>query len=312
MGAGLCASLFCLGSVGCVTEDADPVATGGTAGSPVGGAGTSNAGGTPGGGTGGAPAGGGGANGTGGIRNDPAFGAATECPALQAALITDFNPVAAPAGDAGAGDAAAPTPPATGGITFGDFTTTLSGGTFTYPNAAGDPYVVNSDVSTGEWHLSGNIGNYSGFGLFLNLCNQIDASAYEGISFSIRGDVAMGNSVTLNVATSEDDISHLWLNSQPMPPNPPEPANSGRCIPTANQFDGSCASPAFTVPVTATETVIEVRWAQFTGGRPRADVNPAEITAIRWIFPNPAGVGTANPTPYAADIYIDDLTFIAP
>jgi len=313
MGAGLCASLFCFGSVGCVTEDADPPATGGTAGSPTGGAGTSAAGSPSGGGTGGTPGGGGSAGAAaGGIRDNPQFGMGTECPALQAALLTDFTPPAAPAADAGAGDAgAAPAVPTN--ISFGDFTTTLSGGTFTYPNGVGDPYAVNSDISTGEWHLTGNIGNYSGLVVFFAGCNQLDASAYEGISFTIRGNVAMGNTMTLNVATAEDDISHLWLNANAMPPpNPAELPNFGTCIPATNQYDGSCSSPTFPVPVTATETTVEVRWNQFTGGRPRADVDPTSVTAIRWIFPNPPGAGTVTPTPYAADLYIDDLKFIEP
>jgi hypothetical protein len=199
------------------------------------------------------------------------------------------------------------------GITFGDYTTTFSGGVFTYPNGAGDPYAVSSDGSTGEWHVSGNIGNYSGFGLFFNGCNVLDASDYAGISFTIRGDVAMGDSLTLNVSTSENDITHLWLNVNGNPlPNPPEAANSGRCVPAMNQYDGSCSSPAFTVPVTATKTTVAIRWDEFSGGRPRPDVNPDEITGIRWIFPNPQGAGTSTPTPYAADLYIDDLTFIEP
>lgn len=313
MGAGLCASLV-LGTWGCVTEDADPPGTtGGSAGSPVG-AGGAGSGGTPsGGGSTGTPTGGSNAGGAGGIRSNPEFGMGTQCPALQAALITDFTPPAAPvAADAGASDAG-PAPAIPTNISFGDFTTTLSGGTFTYPNGVGDPYAVNSDISTGAWHLTGNIGNYSGLVVFFAQCNQVDASAYEGVSFTIRGNVAMGNTMTLNVATAEDDTSHLWLNANAMPPpNPPEVPNFGTCIPATNQYDGTCSSPTFPVPVTPTETTIEVRWDQFTGGRPRADVDPASITAIRWIFPNPPGAGTTTPTPYAADLYIDDLKFIEP
>jgi hypothetical protein len=311
MGAGLCASLFCLGTVGCVTEDADPPATGGSAGSPVGSAGTSAAG-APSGGTGGATGGGGSAGQAGGIRSDLAFGVGTQCPAVQAALITDFTPPAAPAAGADAGADAGP-PPIPANISFGDYATTLSGYTYTYPNAATDPYAVHSDISTGEWHLTGNIGNYSGLVLEFANCNQVDASAYLGISFTIRGNVAMGNTMTLNVATAEDDISHLWLNANAMPPpNPPAVPNFGTCIPAMAQYDGSCASPSFPVPVTATETTIEVRWDQFTGGRPRPDVDPESVTAIRWIFPAPPGAGTAAPTPFAAELFIDDLKFIEP
>jgi hypothetical protein len=79
-----------------------------------------------------------------------------------------------------------------------------------------------------------------------------------------------------------------------------------------NQYDGTCATPSFSVPVTATETTIEVRWADLTGGRPSASVDPAEITAIGWSFPAPSGAGTPNPTTYAVDLFIDHLTFISP
>jgi hypothetical protein len=294
-------------AVSCVTEDVDPLpAAGGSAGTEIT-AGSSGAAGAPTttGGSGGT--GTSGSGGSGGIQNDPAFGVATECRPIGQALISDFTPPV-PALDAGVADASVAAPVAN--ITFGDFTNTLSGGTYEYPNAVGDPYIVNSDMSQGEWHMSGNIGNYSGFGLYLTGCNRFDASAYAGISFSIRGNVAMMGSLSLQVGTSADDISHLYLNSQPTPPSPLAEPNSGRCIPAANQYDGSCATPTFTVPVTATETTIEVRWTDLTGGVPSASVNPAEITSIRWIFPNPVGVGTATPTTYAVDLFVDDLSFI--
>jgi hypothetical protein len=298
----LCVSLAAVHAIGCVTDDVDPVA-GGTSGSggAVASGGSGGGGGAPAGGTSGS---GGGGNG-GGLRDDPAYGVADACPALSQALLSDFTPPAA-AGDAGAPDAGvgAVIPNAM----FGDFYMAFSGGTYVYPGAGA--YVVTSDISTGEWHISGNIGDYSGFGLYFSECNRIDASAYAGISFKIRGSVAMGNAVTLQVGTSEDDISHLWLNSQPTPPNPAVVANSGRCLPAMTQYDGSCATPTFSVPVTTSDATIEVRWAALTGGSPSASVNPAEITTIAWIFPNPPGAGTTAPTPYAADIYVDDLTFI--
>jgi hypothetical protein len=303
----LCTTLASLCFSACVTEDVDPAAVGagGTSGGELS-AGSSGAAGMGGTGSAGTAAGGSaGATGAGGLSSDPAFGVATACPAPTQASITDFSPLALGV-DAGAADAGA----AIADITFGDFTSTFSGGTFVYPNAAGDPYVVTSDMSSGEWHMSGNIGNYSGFGLYFSGCNRIDASAYAGISFTVRGNVAMGNSISFQVSTSADEISHLYLNSQAMPPNPPSAANSGRCLPVMNQYDGTCATPSFSVQVSTSEATIEVRWSDFSGGAPEAAVDPTEITGIRWILPNPVGAGTATPTPYAADFYIDDLSFI--
>jgi hypothetical protein len=237
------------------------------------------------------------------LRDDPAFGFAFQCPEPAQALLTDFTPPGGVA-DAGADAGAVVT-----GITFGG-SGFFEGGTYSYPNAPGDPYSVNSDISTGEWHLSGTIGTYSGFGLYFQGCNRVDASDYLGISFSIRGNVEVGGSITFNVGTSSNDVSFLWVNSQPTPPNPLSGPNSGRCLPAANPFDGTCASPAFTVPVTATETTIEVLWADLAGGAPAASPDPAEITGINWSFPAPAGAGTPTPTTYAAEVFIDDLTFI--
>jgi hypothetical protein len=192
-------------------------------------------------------------------------------------------------------------------VGFGDFSTTFSGATYVYPNMGS--YVVSSDVSGSNWHMSGTLGDYSGFGLTFNNCFLLNASAYQGISFTIRGSVPMGNTVTLNVGTAEDQISHVWLNNR-MPPMTTEPTNAGRCVPRTGQYDGSCGSPTYAVPVTAEPTTINVTWAQLTGGSPAPTVNPAEITFIAWNFPPPVGAGTSSPTPYDVDLIIDDLRFI--
>jgi hypothetical protein len=308
----VCGALVGLLPLACVTEDVDPPAG---AGAGSGGA-TGNAGGSSGstGGPGGANSGGtssGGAPGT--------MAVVTVCPAIQQALITDFTyavpAAAAPdagATDGGAADAApppAPVAPDPANETFGDFYMTLSGGTYRYPDMG--PYPVASDVTMDNWHLSGSIGDYSGFGLYITGCNLIDATAYDGISFTVRGSVAMGNTLTFSVGTASNDITHVWLNANvPANATMPVAANAGRCIPTMGQYDGSCAAPTYTVPVTATEQTITVLWADLVGGRPQPSVDPAEITSIGWIFPNPPGAGTATPMPYEVDIVIDNLTFV--
>jgi len=308
------AAFVALQPLACVTKDVDPPGEEtGNGGSGVAAAngGSSGSSGSPGNNAGGSS---GSSTSTGGIASDPLFGIATPCLPIGQALLSDFTPAGAGATDAGADGGAAdagpvPVPDPTA-VTFGDFYSTLSGGTFRYPGGATDAYPVASDVTMGSWHLSGSIGTYSGFGIYLTGCNQLDASQYEGISFSIVGNVAMGNALSLNVGTAADDISYLWLNAQTPPPNPLAAANPGRCLPAMNQYDGTCATPSFQVPVTATPTTIEVRWEDLAGGRPSASVNPAEITDIRWIFPVPTGAGTTTPIPYDADIYIDDLRFI--
>jgi len=143
-------------------------------------------------------------------------------------------------------------------------------------------------------------------------CNVLDVSAYDGISFIISGNVAMGNALTMNVGVSADQVSHVWLNRVSLPP-PATPAgiNAGRCIPANNQYDGTCSSPAFSVPVTAQPTTVTVLWSQLTGGSPAASVDPREIVGISWSFPTPPGAGDpVNAMPYPMDIVIDNISFV--
>lgn len=305
---------------GCVAEDVDPEGIGGSGGATTGGGGSNTAGG---GGSSGSTAGGGGSSGaTGGITADPDFGRKIPCATPTGALILDFASAVAAAGDAGAdaGDASAPVPTGDAAInaSFGDFTTSFSGGTYRYP--ADGAWPVNSDVTQGNWRMTGDIGTYSGFGLYFGgmvspsteACNIVDLSMYDGISFTISGSVAMGNTLTMSVAIAANNASHIYLNTVAMPaPAMPVAVNSGRCIPPgANQFDGSCAAPSAAVAVTAQPTTVTMLWSDFAMGRPDATVNPAEITGIAWAFPPPAGVGGDMVMPYAIDLTIDDITFV--
>jgi hypothetical protein len=82
------------------------------------------------------------------------------CLPVTVPLITDFTFVA----DGGAATT----------VHFGDDTTTFSGGEFVYPTSG---YAVISDVTGNNWHISGAIGDYSGFGLSFDGCSNVDASA---------------------------------------------------------------------------------------------------------------------------------------
>ena len=250
--------------------------------------------------------------------SNPEFATGMKCPAVMQALLTDFTyvtgaPVADAGADAGDAGAAAPAnPPNMTGVSFGDFTNTLSGSSFVYPGDGA--YAVHSDVTGNSWHMTGSIGNYSGFGIVFVGCSFVDASNYLGISFTVQGSIAGptgNNNLTFTVGTAADDITHLWLNAVAMP-TPPAMINAGRCIPAATQYDGSCAAPSKAIPVTAERQTVRVLWADLTAGRPAATVDPKEITNMSWAFPAPAGAGTATPVTYEVDITVDDLQFIAP
>lgn len=191
-------------------------------------------------------------------------------------------------------------------VIFGDSRTTLSGGIFAYPTN-GSSYPVRSDLAEGDWHLTGMIGEYSGFGVFWHLCHKVDASAYRGVSFSVRGKVARDGVITLSINTAANEISPEWLTSRGEEPLQP---SFGRCIPAQSQYDGSCLAAMARVPVTDEAVVHEVLWEQLSGGKPEPGVNPAEITGLLWMFPPPTGVSSALVQPYDVDIRLDDLAFI--
>jgi len=296
--------------LGACVDDVDPAAAVAGAGTGSAGMGSTvvGSGGSAGSGTLSNSAGSGG-SGANPYTSDPTFASGAHCPAITQALLTDFTYASAPIADAGS-DAAVGAAPNTTGVSFGDFTNTLSGSTFVYPNDGA--YAVHSDVTGNNWHMTGSLGNYSGFGIVFVGCTLLDASMYQGISFTVQGSVPMGNnSLTFSVGTTADEVSHVWLNAVAMP-SPAAAINSGRCIPAATQYDGSCTAPSYAVPVTAQRTTVRVLWADLAAGRPSASVDPKEITNLAWAFPAPAGAGTANPTTYDVDLTIDDLQFIAP
>jgi alpha-L-fucosidase len=210
----------------------------------------------------------------------------TLCPLPATAPITDFT--FAPS-DSGATD--------TTGVRFGSYGS-LSGGVYIYPSSK-----ITSDVTQSNWHITGTVGDYSGFGLYFDGCNRVDASKYKGISFKISGSMGT-NPLTLGVATLNDSIAAGWINT-----NGGDSTAPGRCIPTSGTSQYSqqgCSTPSKTIAVTLEPTVVNVLWSDFSGGSPEASVlTPAEITSIAWTLPwSYAG------TPYPVDLVIDDLSFI--
>ena len=197
-------------------------------------------------------------------------------------------------------------------VHFGDDSTTLSGGEFVYPDPTStSKYPLVSDVSGSNWHITGTVGDYSGFGFYYDNCNRIDATGFTGISFKISGTV-MGGALTFEVDTLNDTIAPSWLTAHGGTPMATDP---GACVPpstaTLNQYSQTtCAEPTTSVPVTATPTTITVHFSDFTNGKTDMAPQPKDITGIRWVLPTPAGAGTATPTTYPLDLTIDDVSFV--
>lgn len=222
-------------------------------------------------GTGGG-AGTGGASGTGGAPAGP-----VACPTADTALLLDF----------------------TEGDAFGDFTTVFSGGVFAYGEG------LTADATGAEWHISGDLAGYGGLGFYFNACHVVDASAFSGIQFTISGTTSMTDLI-FEVGTASNLISTAWRQANG---EPAAEVNAGTCQPAESEWDGTCATPSYTVTVPASPTVIQVAWTDLVGGAPSASVDPTAITSIGWRFADPEGVDT-TPVPYAIDIVIDDIGFM--
>ena len=204
-----------------------------------------------------------------------------------AALITSF---ASPAAAATAGN-----------FTFLDG---IPGGTFTYQPGE---LTLTADGSTLE--VKGTVNNYDGFGLYFNSCT--DASAYTGVSFSVKGNAGYTGKLNFRVQSNADtavDTTNM----------------KGTCVVPAGTTDTYplCHNSAKDIPVTATATVVTVNFADLAGGVPTAVTNGSDVVGLEWAFnwtaapaagtggASAGGAGGAANGPFTADITIDDVKFI--
>jgi hypothetical protein len=201
---------------------------------------------------------------------------------------------------------------ATDQVRFGTFGTTLSGGQSAYSNVPG---TVTGNVTQGDWHIMGSVANYSGFNLYfdnvmvdgVHPCNMVDASAFDGISFTIWGTTG-GNAITMGVGILDDSVAPSWLTSVDAGPATPSP---GSCIPTSGNgpyYHPGCSDPTNVITVTGTQAApqtVSLRWTDFTLGMCKANVVPSQILSVYWQLP-----WTPGAVPYDIDIHIDDLAFI--
>ena len=172
--------------------------------------------------------------------------------------------------------------------------TAFFGGTYVYPfedacAAEVPPHPLLSERVDGLWHISGTVGAYSGFGLWFEPC-MIDTSAYRGLAFDIGGDVGTTGSLSFAISTS-GNLEPLLCKT-----------NVGTCDPT----EAACARAATPVLIPAEPETVTVDFAALRGGVPEDTVNPAEITAIEWIF----DCSSCLDSPYDVDVTIDNVRLI--
>jgi hypothetical protein len=167
------------------------------------------------------------------------------------------------------------------------FTLGVPGGTFAYQTGA----FTLTDASK-SLNIKGNVKAYDGFGVYTQACT--DASAYTGVSFSIKGNAGPGGKLNFRVQTNAD--------------MPVDMVNKkGACVvpPGTTDTYPLCHPSSFDIPVTADAKTIEVKFSDLVGGVPVAAVSGKDVVGFEWAF---AWAGAAD-TAYDIDVTLDDLKF---
>jgi hypothetical protein len=218
---------------------------------------------------------------------------------------------------------------------YGAYGGDLFGGTYVYPNYAVpsitladgvhscapecnptaplDMYPLHQDLSGGNWHITGDVGNYSGFGIYVNrktgpgptegtftytgLPNHlIDASMYSGIAFTISGNVGTPAVIYVNMSsaaiTPQQTLATLTI---------PSFTTCGTC---QLSMASMCGALEAMVPVTATPTEQTVSFLS------AGIMDPGAFMGVSWRFTNPPGVGSATVTTYPIDVTVDNIHFV--
>ena len=284
---------------GCISDDSDPAEeeTGGTGGSASGSGGTGGS--TS--GSGGTTAGTTSSGGSGGSQPGDTVCASPIALAASTPGIADFD------GYNGSELAMWNFP------IGGETSTGVIAGTFGYGDddidAMGQPIpekfeMVDGNDSTYALSISDTEADDYGGGMGLWLSECLDATAFSGLSFWVRGNTPMGTaklSIMMEETTS----------------NMPATATSklGTCPGTDTGDTPTCVHPSFNFPVTDTWSEVRVAWSAATPG----DANGTRVVpdgrniwqiqfAVELIWVDD-GTGTYVPTPAPYEVAIDTVTF---
>jgi hypothetical protein len=303
-------------ALGCGSSD-NPTSSGGGGGST----------GTGGSGNGGTPSTGGGGltdGGAGGSISDAAGDGATTCNDTPMAFCMASPPARALIADFTlAADAAAPLATCDGNNllnAYGTYGDEYFGGTYVYPTLCGNACILAQGPSTtplsqalgqGNWHITGQVGIYSGFGIYMshrtapidpatgtapyagNPYSVMDASMYRGIQFTISGDAGATGSVILQMGSAATTVStDTQVNDlHPLPGR--TFTTCGTCLVTP------CGNADVIVPVTSTPTTKTVTWAE------AGITDPNAFMTVSWRFSYTTGAA-----PYPVDVTVDDIQFV--
>jgi hypothetical protein len=165
-------------------------------------------------------------------------------------------------------------------------------GSFVYPfvpqactGEPAPPYPLTHTDVDGVLHVTGTVGTYSGFGIWLGQC-IVDMSGYSGISFLIGGNAGLGE-VEFRVVTNANAAPVECL------------VGKGECMDAAT---GACRPAGVAISVPETPEVVRVRFDSLIGGSHQYTVDPAEVIQLTWAFAWGDGA-----TPYEVDVTVDDV-----
>jgi hypothetical protein len=160
------------------------------------------------------------------------------------------------------------------------------GGFFAYPAAA-----ITLDFAEDTLNGGGNVADYSGIGMWLAYC--ADASAFDGVRFTIAGNAGPSGSVTFTLQTNQN----YWANAMEM---------KGACLASQANRYSACVSPFIVIDdISETPQTVEILWSDLKGGKPTASTDGSDIVGLQWAF-----AWTEGATAYAAELTIDDVEFI--
>ena len=214
-------------------------------------------------------------DGSGAVRaNSFTFGNYYDSPSGYGYHYPDRNLADCPAADGGAA------------VDAGDAAVGADGGTVAVDGGSCEAPGLTEDFTGSNWHIVGRVDSSAAFAIG-SVCN-IDAGAYAGIEFTIKGTAGTPSALRVTLGFAGDTMG----SRDPLNPQ------MGTC-------DSGCSAPSTNIAVTNKETLIRLPWSVFHGGTPMDSVDPAGINAISWGFLNGSSTNA-----YDVDVTLDNLRFM--
>jgi len=187
----------------------------------------------------------------------------------------------------------------------GDSSTGIYSGPFVYgdePDGNPETYgMVAGHDSTYALGIADTLAEEYGGGMGLWMSDCLDATAFSGISFWVRGSAPNDASSAVMTLMMEETTSST-------------PATADSNVGTCPGDDETCVAPTASFEVSDTWTEIRLAWSDFTGGRAvntTVSVDGRNIWQIQfdigveWVPGDPEYV----PVPAPYELVVDDLTF---